>query len=666
MISDFNKDSKNPSQNRIEFILKLFKSKKFEEVKKEISVQIVKNPNSYILFNILGGVLSEQKKFFEAIENYKKALKFNPNYAQAFNNLGLAFHKLNRMDEAIVNYKKAVSLKKDFFIAYNNLGNAMYETDKAKKSLQYYKEAITINPRYYEAYHNLGKSYEFLGDNNNAIKNFKISIEINDNYDLAYNSLGIILYDSSMFNEALSSYKRALYINPNDEKYHNNIANVLNSLGKYDEATKAYNQAIKIKPDFAKAYSNLLLNLNYKLNFNIDLYLSVAKKFRLNCIKKDQKIPLRYQYEKKPKKLKLGLVSADFGNHPGGFFSLSTIKELRKKNFELIAYSNFDRNDDLSSSFRSLFSKWNSIENQKDEEVVKQILKDGIHILIDMQGHSAKNRLPIFMHKATPIQATWHCQGSTGIPEIDYVIANPYLIPKNEKNHWVEEIFRLPKISQCFTPPDFDVEVNDPPCLKNKFITFGSLNKLTKINEDVIELWSKVLSSISNSKLILKTNNIDNKIVKKDIIDKFKKNNINAKQLVLLGEFNTRKELLKIYNDIDISLDTFPFQGYTTSCESVWMGVPVLTLKGNRFLFHSGECINSNLSMNDWIAKNNNDYVSKAVEFSSKVKELSKIRKNLRKVALKSPLCDSESFGINFSNMLWKMWGRFEKDNFKV
>jgi protein O-GlcNAc transferase len=661
MISNFNIDSKNPPQKQIELILKLFNSKKFTEAKKEINRQIIKNPNSYILFNILGGVLSEQKNFLEAIESYEKALKLNPNYAQAFNNFGIALHKLNRMDEAIKNYKQAINLKKDFSIAYYNLGNAMHEIGHLKESLNYYNEAIKINPKYHEAYHGLGESYRVLGENNEAIKNFKISVKINPDYSKAYNSLGIILSDVSMFDEALSYYNKAILIKTNDEKYHNNLGNLLSSLGKYDLATNAYKKSIEIKPEFARAYSNLLLNLNYKINFDPELYLSIAKKFRLNCIIKNKKISFQHQYEKNPKKIKLGLVSSDFGNHPGGFFSLSTLQELKKKNFELIAYSNYDRNDDLSLSFRSLFSKWRSIENKKDDEVIHQIIKDGIHILIDMQGHSGNNRLPIFIYKAAPVQATWHCQGSTGIPEIDYVIANPYFIPSNEENHWVEQVFRLPKLSQCFTPPDFNVEVNDLPVIKNKFITFGCLNKLTKINEEVILLWSKVLNSIANSKLILKTKNLDNKLVKEDIISQFKKNNVNKNKLILLGESKTRKELLKTYNDIDISLDTFPFQGYTTSCESVWMGVPVLTLKGDRLLFHSGECINSNLNMHDWIAKNNNNYILKAVEFSSKINELSKIRKNLRQTTLKSALCDSKSFGINFSEMLWKMWKKFEK-----
>ena len=186
-----------------------------------------------------------------------------------------------------------------------------------------------------------------------------------NNFAEVYNNIGMIFSDLMRFDEAILSYNKAIKLKPNHEKSYNNLGNLLNSLGKYNEATAAYHQAIKIKSNYARAYSNLLLNLNYKTNFDPDLYLSESKKFRSNCksIKKD--LSFKHQYEKKPKKLRLGFVSADFGNHPGGYFSLSTLRELRKKNFEIVAYSTKDRSDDLSSSFRSLFSKWNSIEKKK-------------------------------------------------------------------------------------------------------------------------------------------------------------------------------------------------------------------------------------------------------------------------------------------------------------
>jgi len=387
-----------------------------------------------------------------------------------------------------------------------------------------------------------------------------------------------------------------------------------------------------------------------------------AKNFRINCEPK-KNFSLKYNFEKNPKKLRLGLVSADFGNHPGGFFTLSTLRELRKKNFELIAYATTDRKDEFSHHFKPLFMKWNSVEKEKDEKIVEKIFKDEIHILIDLQGHSDKNKLPIFIYKAAPIQLSWLGQGSTGIPEIDYLIGSPHITPKDEENHFVEKIFRLPEISQCFTPPDFDVEINTLPALKNNFITFGCINKLTKVNDDVILLWSKVLSSVKGSKILLKNKDLNNKKVCEKILERFKKNNINEDRIILEGESKSRKELLQVYNRIDIALDPFPFQGNTSTIEAVWMGVPVITLRGNRYLFHFGESINSNLNMKDWIANNHEEYISKSLEFASDIKQLIKIRKTLRQIALNSPVFDAERFSEHFSNMLWDIWNEFNKKN---
>ena len=216
--------------------------------------------------------------------------------------------------------------------------------------------------------------------------------------------------------------------------------------------------------------------------------------------------------------------------------------------------------------------------------------------------------------------------------------------------------YTLPQISQCFTPPNFDVKINNLPALENNFITFGCVNKLSKVNDEVINLWSKILLSVENSKLIIKNKNLENKKIFSTMIEKFNERNVKKNRLILLGESNTRKELLEVYNKIDIALDPFPFQGNTSTCESIWMGVPVITLKGDRYLSHFGESINSNLNMNNWIAKNYEEYISIAIKFSSDLNELSKIRMNLRKKTLNSPVCDSVRFSNQFSKMLWDVW----------
>ena len=650
---------KDPSQKEIIFILDLLNSNKLDETKKEVDKKIISFPESSILYNILGAVFNNQKQFNKSIKSYNKSLEINPNYAQAYNNLGIAYHKISKQKEAIENYKKAINLKKNFSEAYNNLGNAMRDIDKPKDALTNYDKAIKYNSNYAEAYNNIGSTYEMLGDIKNALKNYEKATKIKPNYAEAYNNIGNLLSGITRFDESLLNFKKAISVKPTYEKSYNNLGNLLNDLGKYDEASEAYRKAIQLKPNYPKAYSNLLFNINYKINYNHKLYLAEAQKFQLNCKKKLNKFSLKYQYEKSPQKLTVGLVSADFGNHPGGYFTLSTLRELRKKNFNLISYSTTNRKDDFSSYFRPLFSKWNSIEQKNDEEVVQQILNDKVHILLDVQGHSSKNRLPIFFYKPAPIQASWLGQGSTGISEIDYFIGSPHITPKTEEDHYIEKVLRLPEISQCFTPPNFEVEINNLPANKNNFITFGCANKLSKINEEVIILWSKILKSIPGSKIYLKNKNLENPNIAEQFLKKFEYHEIKRERIILLGESSTRKELLKFYNKIDIALDPFPFQGNTSTCEAIWMGVPVLTLKGNRYLFHFGESINFNLGMSEWVANSKEEYISKAIKFSSNLEELSKIRITLKEKALQSPVFNAPRFANNFSDLLWKMWDEF-------
>ena len=614
----------DPDKKDLEKILSLIRSRKFKDAEKEVYKKLTIFPNSEILYNIYGASLAGQNKLQLAIEKYKKSIKINPNYPEVYNNLGIALLTINKADEAIINFKNALNLKKNFA----------------------------------EANYGLGRSYFSIGKDEEALNKYYDSIKIKPDYAEVYNSIGLVFYGNFDFKKSSENFKKCLKIKPDYIEAYNNLGNLLSRHGKFDEAILEFKKAIKIKPDYAKAYSNLLLTYNYKSDFDYKIYLQEAKNFRINC-KSIEKISTDYSFDQNPKKLKIGCVSADFGNHPGGYFTYSTLEKLSQKNFQLIAYSTNDRNDDLSNKFKNLFSVWHSIKNWEDKKVIQQVLKDGIHILIDMQGPSASNRLPIFFYKPAPIQLTWLGQGSSGISEIDYFLGSPEITPKDEEKHYIEKVLRLPQISQCYTKPNFQIEISELPAIENKFITFGCLNKLSKVNDNVIKLWSNILHSVKQSKILFKSSELSNPQFKKDFLNKLNDLKIKEDRLILLGKSATRKQVLEVYNKIDIALDPFPFQGNTSTCESVWMGVPVLTLKGNRYLFHFGESINYNLNMEDWVAENQDDYLKKAVNFSSDLEKLSFIRKNLRKKALSSPVFDEESFSVSFAEILWSIWKKF-------
>ena len=546
----------------------------------------------------------------------------------------LALFKTRKFEEAKNTINKLTIKFPNSSILYNIFGAILVEENQLVLAIEQYEKSIRLKPNYAEAYNNLGIALEKLNKYRDAIEKFEKAISLKKNFSEAIKNLSVVC---------------------------NNYGNLLSQSGNFDDANNKYIQAIEIRPDYAVAYSNLLFNLNFKNNLDPKLYLSWAKKFRKNC-KNLKNLNVNYKYDKSPEKLRIGCVSADFGEHPGGHFTLSTLTGLKKKNFELISYSTHDRKDKISNNFKTLFSKWNSIKDKSDKEVLNLIVDDKIHILIDMQGHSAKNRLPIFFYKAAPIQATWLGQGSSGISEIDYFIGSPHLTPKDEEQYYVEKVLRLPEISQCLTIPELKLEITGLPLKKNKFITFGCFNQFAKINNDeVISLWSKILLSVKNSKLFLKTQELSNNKFSNEVLNRFKKFNVNTGRIVLEGKSKTREEVLETYRHIDISLDPFPFQGNTSTCESVWMGVPVLTLKGDRYLSHFGESINSNLNMKDWIADSKDDYLKKAIHFSSDIDRLEKIRITLRKSASLSAVFDSDRFSKHFAVILWDMWKNFKK-----
>ena len=462
--------------------------------------------------------------------------------------------------------------------------------------------------------------------------------------------------------ESVSSYNKAIQLQP-DAGFYSNRGNVLQNLGKIDEAISSHRRAIQLKPDYAHAYSNLLLSLQYKIDLTHDQYLPIAQEFGRNCSPDDKTIPCNYIYTIKPTKLRIGFVSSDFGNHPGGYFSFSTLKELKNKKLELIAYSNFDRKDQLAHQFRYLFTEWRSIENLTDKEVATLVIKDGIHILVDLQGHTSRNRLPVFAYKPAPIQVSWLSPVTTGIQEIDYFIGSPYLIPKIEENQFVEKVIRLPETEACFTPPNFEIPVNGLPAHNNNFITFGCFNILTKMNDSVVALWSQILSELTNSKLYLKAKLFHNQKVISHTLERFQQHDIEPDRLILQGWAPNRQKSLLAYHQVDIALDPFPFQGHTTTCEAIWMGVPVVTLKGNRFLFHAGENVNYNIGMEDWVADDQEQYISKAIDFGSDLDQLSKIRQNLRQQVLKSPIFDAPRLADHFNQMLWRIWSESSLDN---
>jgi predicted O-linked N-acetylglucosamine transferase (SPINDLY family) len=540
---------------------------------------------------------------------------------------------------------------------WNLLGASLQE--QGKDGFAALREAARLLPNDAMVLNNLGGILRDRGERKEAVAYYKKVLQLNPRFAGAYYNLGVVLFDLDQYEDAIINYRKALEVDPNFADAQNNLGVPFAALGQFVEAEKSHRRALEIKRNWPLAQSNLLFTLGYRANYSQEDYFQEACKYGKMLVNKERYDASLYFRggQENPEKLKIGFVSGDLGAHPVGYFLESFLTQVNSSRIDLIAYPTAVRTSDpLMARIKRHFLEWKPLNRLNDSEAAQLIKADGVHILFDLSGHSAKNRLPLFSNKLAPIQVSWLGYfATTGVAEMDYLLADPIILPHGDEAFYTEHIWRLPDSYLCFTPPDVDVAVAVLPAISNKFVTFGSFNNLNKINNNVIELWAHILNAVSNSRLLLKTKQLGNASVREKTLKKFERYGVFRDRLFLEGAV-PRCELLDAYNRVDIALDPFPYPGGTTSAEALWMGVPVLTRRGDRFLSRVGETIAHNCGMSEWIAADNDDYVRKAVTYSSDFGKLAEIRKSLRQHVLASPLFDAPRFSKNFEDAMWGMW----------
>ena len=381
-----------------------------------------------------------------------------------------------------------------------------------------------------------------------------------------------------------------------------------------------------------------------------DKFFEYGKFVENNLIKypEDQLVKIS---SKKNKKIKLGILSADlYSGHSITFFLKSILLNYDKNKIEIYLFANEINDNDVSTEIYQLVYKTINISKLSDLNALNKIRELNLDIMIDLMGYTSRNRIGLFKNRIAKKQLTWmgYCN-TTGLKNMDYIISDHNLINPDEEKFYVEKVKYLPEIWNCHEGFNFERKENLPPFLKNNYITFGSFNNPAKINEDVVDCWSKILRNIKNSKLIIKCGNNIQKLIR---IEKLIEERGISKSVIFHKPIEDKKDHLNLYKKIDIALDTFPYNGVTTSFEAIWMGVPVLTMAGYNFNSRCGESINKNLNLEYLIAKDEEEYVSKAINLSNNTKKFFELRKFIYVEALKSPLFDQKRFAKSFFKVL--------------
>ncbi|MFQ6022740.1 MAG: tetratricopeptide repeat protein, partial [Acidiferrobacterales bacterium] len=481
---------------------------------------------------------------------YRQILTRDPNHAKALHLMGVIAHQTGQQAAAVELIGRALKLKPDYAAARNNLGLALHAQGKPTEAVAAYQQALTLTP---------------------------------DDAEV-HNNLGVALIGQGKSTEASTAFKQALALDPNHVQAHNNLGGTLVCQGKLAEAIACWKQALTLEPNYAEARSNLIQCMHYSPAFDADAIFAEARRFNAAHVQ-----PLRAQIhphdnDRAPeRRLRIGYVSASFRQHPVGFFFSGVAAAHDKEQFEVICYSDVRTPDAITKGFAFHADHWRDIVAVGNDALAAMIRADRIDILVDLAGHSAGNRLLAFARKPAPVQVTGGGHyDTTGLDVIDYLLSDRFETPPGSDRYFSEELVLMPNGYVCYKPPDYAPPVTQSPVLNRGYITFGCFNNLAKITPQVIALWAEILRGLPEARMKLQTRELNDAATRERYRAQFESHGIHGDRLELAGHV-PHQALLSNYSTIDIALDPFPYSGGLSTCEALWMGVPVITLKGHTF-----------------------------------------------------------------------------------
>jgi predicted O-linked N-acetylglucosamine transferase (SPINDLY family) len=641
------------------------------------------DPEQADALHLLGLVAYRLGRYEQAVDCMGRAIAHRPQVAVMHSNLGAAYRAWGKLDEAVACCRRGAQVDPHNAQAHNNLGNALNDQLRLAEAAASFRRALELSPDFAEAHNNLGTVLARQGRLDEAGACYAQALRIRPRYAEALNNLGALWEERGKPDQAAACCRQALEVQPDFADAHNNLGNVLLGLGMPDDAASHYRRALEIRPAYAIAHSNALGCRHYRPGVTPqELAAAHAEWDRRHAA------PLRalwrpHAQSRDPERtLRLGFVSADFGCHPVGYFLVRTLEALRSERCEVVCYADGRKDDALTARLRAASTRWHDVQGDSADALAERIRADAIDILFDLAGHSHGNRLLTFARKPAPIQITWiGYPGTTGLAAMDYLLADPRQIPPQAEGDYRERVLRMPEGYVCYDPPADAPPVGPLPALQEKGIspicrngpegaahkldlspfprvTFGSFNNPAKITPQVVAVWAELLRQTPASRLVLKFRGLDEPSAAGRLARLFAGQGIDPARLELRGE-SPHAELLGQYGRIDVALDTFPYSGGLTTCEALWMGVPVVTCPGATFASRHSLSHLTSVGLTETVAPDLGAYVEVARALAGDLSRLAAIRGRLRGQMAASPLCDGPRFAGHLMALLrgvWRQW----------
>jgi len=654
------------------------------------------NPNFAEAYNNLGSVLGDQQQFSEAVTYFQQAIALNPHYVKAHYNLGRMFSAQGQLTQALAAYQQSVVLQPDYVEAYYEMGNVFYAQAQWSEAVKCYQQALVLNPSEARFHKALGKVFYEQYSLPQALAHYQQAWSLNPQDAETSNNLGAALFRDRQWETAIYYYQQALILAPDQpythfnlgltfyrlgqltkameyfqqaltlapglaSKVYLNLAHVLSDRGQSEEALDYYRRALQIEPWNDTIQMSLVFTLNHASNYDAKTIFAEHQKFNERyalplaaLIKPHRNLP------NKQKKLKVAYVSPDFRGHVVGLFMEPILAHHDHEHFEIFCYYNNTYDDKITGRLRSYVDHWVNCVHLSDAEIVEQIRADQIDILVDLAGQTADHQLLVFARKPAPVQVTYlGYPYTTGLTAIDYRITDGYLDQAGLNEHFnTETPFKMPACLFCYQPYSHSPPVNALPALTQGYVTFSSFNRYDKINLPLLELWAQVLTAVPNSKLVIQMCSFKDPATKQAFQTQVEQLGIDEERLIL-KECRLAPKHLETYHQVDIALDSYPFNGGMTTCEALWMGIPVVSWMGERQVSRMGLSILSTIGLNQLVAPTPHEYLNICIRLANNIESLQRLRTTLRERMLSSPLMDAATFTrhleAGYRNM-WQKW----------
>ncbi len=681
-----------PQQAKMHFHLglTLHAQKRFKDALKSFRKSLELGMADVDLYLHLGSCYRALGDLEQAEQCCYKAQITDPQYAGTYNHLGIILSAQGRLQEAETAYLKAIELDADYVAVYKNLGLLYTDTGKVKEAEACCRKALSIETPSAETLNSMAAVLVNQGRYTEAETYCRQALALTTTISDVWNNLGSVLLAKMMLGEAREAFEKALAIQPNNVKVLSNYSEALRLSGKPSQAEAVLKKAIKLDsghtnaylnlgnayldqglvenaiqtiehalilaPEYLASYNNILFSTTYSETFSQESHLALAHEYgRIASQKADKKFD-SWLVSSQDRCLRVGVVSGDLRQHPVAYFLKNVIQHIDAAKITLIAYLTDGRMDSTSLELKPYFAEWKSLAGHDYQAAAKIIHVDGVHILLDLSGHTAGNKLPIFSWQPAPVQASWLGYWSTtGVPQIDYCLADEISLPSTHKTQFSEKIKYLPDTRLCFSEPDTAAEVALLPAIKNGFITFGCYQNLAKVGNTVMQLWGEVMRAIPDAQLRWQSKSFADEVILEQVKQRLQKNGVDIKRVRLLGKAS-REAYFTSYAEVDMNLDSFPFTGGTTTCDALWMGVPTLTLAGNTMVARQGASLMTAAGLADWVACSQIEYIEKAISFCSDLAGLSALRSSLRTQLRTSTLFDGARFARNLETALHEIW----------